>query len=116
MNAAINLVNYLYHSKDLYIQYTRSASGNNPQIYERGETVNLRKSMEERLVASTPSPVSNSPDLYIDADYAGDVYTRRSTSGMIIVMNGGPIAWSSRLQNCVHNLQPNQRFMHALIA
>jgi hypothetical protein len=40
----------------------------------------------------------NEPNLYIDADFAGDKITRRSTSGMICFMNGGPISWSSRLQ------------------
>jgi len=54
--------------------------------------------MEERLEASVPEAESNSPDLYIDADYAGDLNTRRSTSGMIMMMNGGAICWSSRLQ------------------
>jgi hypothetical protein len=33
-----------------------------------------------------------------DADFAGDANTRRSTSGMITMMNGGPISWWSRLQ------------------
>jgi hypothetical protein len=36
--------------------------------------------------------------MYCDADYAGDKNTRRSTSGMIIMMNGGPISWNSKLQ------------------
>lgn len=37
---------------------------------------------------------------YTDADYAGDSDTRRSTSGFIFLMNTGPVAWSSRRQNC----------------
>jgi hypothetical protein len=53
---------------------------------------------EQRLVASVPEPEANSPDLYIDADYAGDTETRRSTSGFLIMMNGRPVVWSSRLQ------------------
>jgi len=39
--------------------------------------------------------------MYCDADYAGDKETRRSTSGMIVMMNGGSISWSSRLQQLV---------------
>jgi len=99
MQAAINLVNYLYNSRDLFIRYSKGDFGNVPELYEKGSKVDEAKSIEERLVASTPEPAANSPALFIDADFAGDVaYTRRSTSGMICMMNGGPISWSSRLQ------------------
>jgi hypothetical protein len=96
MEAAINLVNYLYNSRNLFIQYSRAERGNNPEVFEKDWS--QHKSMEKRLRASKPSGTAESPDLYIDADYAGDPNTRRSTSGMITIMNGGPISWSSRLQ------------------
>ncbi len=38
---------------------------------------------------------------FTDADFAGDTDTRRSTSGYVFLLNGGPIAWSSRRQKCV---------------
>lgn len=38
---------------------------------------------------------------YTDSDYAGNIHTRRSTSGFIFMLNGGPVAWSSRRQKCV---------------
>jgi heptaprenylglyceryl phosphate synthase len=38
---------------------------------------------------------------YADADLAGDVGTRKSTSGYCIVMNGGLVQWSSKLQATV---------------
>ena len=96
MEAAINLVNYLFNSQDLYIQYTRSVQGNDPQVFEKDWS--QRKSIEGRLQAGKPEGAPHSPDLFIDADYAGDANTRRSTSGMVVMMNGGPISWSSRLQ------------------
>ena len=94
---------YLYGTRDWYIEYTRSSTGNSPIIYEKGEEVEPVKprTIEERLQASTPSSHPNSADLYIDADFAGDKVTRRSTSGMIVMMNNGPISWSSRLQKLV---------------
>jgi hypothetical protein len=97
MQAALNLVSYMYHTRDLVIQYRRSELGNEPEFYEKGSEV-ISKTMEERLKASVPEAKPNSPDLYIDADYAGDLNTRRSTSGMIMMMNGGAVCWSSRLQ------------------
>ena len=38
----------------------------------------------------------NRLQVFADSDYAGDE-TRKSTYGRVIMMNGGPIAWSSTL-------------------
>jgi transposase InsO family protein len=38
---------------------------------------------------------------YSDSDYAGDVETRRSTTGYLFLLNGGPISWASQKQPCV---------------
>ena len=35
---------------------------------------------------------------YADADYAGDKGTRRSTTGVIFLLNGAAISWGSKLQ------------------
>jgi hypothetical protein len=146
MTAVLNLVQYMYHTRDWYIQYTRSQDpGNTPEMFEQGNyalheksyhnTLSNRKrihdnlsqhvissipadtlpsklpaksrkqfvaaitrTIEERLVASTPTPLPNDPNHYSDADLGGCKVTRRSTSGNITMMNGGPIVWGSRLQ------------------
>ena len=38
---------------------------------------------------------------YTDSDMAGDVDSRRSTSGYLITFGGGAVAWQSKLQKCV---------------
>jgi histone deacetylase 1/2 len=38
---------------------------------------------------------------YSDADFGGDTDTRRSTSGSIFMLAGGPISWNSKLQSTV---------------
>ena len=37
----------------------------------------------------------------IDADMAGDVDSRKSTSGYLITFSGVVVSWQSRLQKCV---------------
>ena len=106
LQAARNVVNYLFATRDLSIRYVRSAQAHEPFIYEKGSEVPARGqkqkkravTIEERLVASTPQPSPNAPDLFVDADFGGDPVSHRSTSGMVIIFNGGPITWSSRLQ------------------
>ena len=39
--------------------------------------------------------------VYSDADWAGDLKTRKSTSGMLFLLAGGAISRASRLQTCV---------------
>lgn len=39
--------------------------------------------------------------VFSDSDYAGDLKTRRSTTGYICMLNGAPIAWCSRRQPIV---------------
>lgn len=39
--------------------------------------------------------------VYVDADYAGDLDTRRSTSGFLFIIGNSPISWYSRLQHCI---------------
>ena len=38
---------------------------------------------------------------YSDADWAGDVNDRKSTSGYLFMMSGAPVSWKSRKQACV---------------
>jgi hypothetical protein len=47
--------------------------------------------------SATPSPLQG----YCDSDYAGDLVGRKSTTGWVWLMNGGPISWQSKLQSVV---------------
>ncbi len=38
---------------------------------------------------------------YSDADWAGDLDSRRSTTGYVVYAGGGPISWKSKLQSTI---------------
>ena len=48
---------------------------------------------------------------YADADFAGDLDGRKSTSGYIFTMCGGPVAWSSRLQRSISQSTTEAEFV-----
>lgn len=53
---------------------------------------------------------------YSDADFAGDLDTRRSTSGNICMVNGGPVAWSSQRQRCTSQSTTEAEYVAANMA
>ena len=81
----------MYATKEYGITYTRE-SGGSPHItaytHARKNKIAVDDSFGDNTLIGT----------YCDADLAGDEDTRKSTSGLVIVMHGGVICWSSRLQ------------------
>ncbi|KAH9136201.1 hypothetical protein AeRB84_018564 [Aphanomyces euteiches] len=61
----------------------------------------LKGTQDYGLLYSKSDKEDFTTDLYVDADYANDTSTRRSTSGFVLFLNGCLISWKSKLQNIV---------------
>jgi len=53
---------------------------------------------------------------YVDADWAGDIDGRRSTTGFIFTLNGGPISWVSKRQSTVATSTAEAEYVAAAMA
>ena len=58
----------------------------------------LKGTVNRGVVYSKPD---NEIKIYCDADFGGDLDTRKSTTGLLITIGGGSIVWSSKLQGTV---------------
>ena len=99
VKAAKACVQYLYNTKDLSIHYgPTNEQPNEPTVFEAG-----RKPPEPSQSSANTQPANDptDPEAFVDADYAMDKATRKSTTGGVIFLNGGPISWSSRQQKIV---------------
>ena len=55
-------------------------------------------------------------DGYTDADFAGDVDTRRSTTGYVFLLNGGAVSWASKVQHTVAQSTTEAEYMSVAAA
>ena len=58
----------------------------------------LRGSSKLCLIFGDSKPILEG---YVDANWAGDLNGRKSTSGYLFTFARGPVSWQSRLQKCV---------------
>lgn len=55
-------------------------------------------------------------ECYADADWAGEIPGRKSTSGCLIIFGGNPIYWHCKKQTCVASSTTEAEFISAAIA
>ena len=87
VRAAKRTVMYLFNTRKLGITYRRPRS------------IDVERKNIPIIHEGAKHPLDNGLNLlqtFADSDYAGDE-TKRSTYGTTVMMNGGPIAWSSTL-------------------
>jgi hypothetical protein len=73
-------------------------------IFFRGRT--FKESRSPRLICT----------MYSDADFAGDPVMRKSTTGIVFMVNCAPILWKSKLQTIVAQSTCEAEFVAAMIS
>ena len=53
---------------------------------------------------------------FSDADWAGDIDNRKSTSGYLFKVGGGPVSWRSRKQTCLALSTAEAKYMSLTLA
>lgn len=61
----------------------------------------IKGSLDYKITYGGQGNSSLKPYGYVDADYGGDRDTRRSCSGHVLFMAGGPVAWGAKYQPTV---------------
>jgi len=92
VEAAQQVIRYLFATKEYGITYSRDAVGA-PHVY-----LHSRKSS---LAVEDSLRDSRNVIAYADADLAGDEDTRKSTTGFALLLHGGVVSWMSKLQSTV---------------
>ena len=74
---------------------------NNPTLEDWVNTIKILGYLKFTINYGLKFDSKNRITAYSDADYAGDLTTRRSTTGYVITIGKTPISWCSKLQPCV---------------
>ena len=76
----------------------------------------LRLTYDQGITYRDPGPTLRNKLLgWVDSDFAADPDTRRSVSGYILSLNGGPVAWKSKRQSCTTLSSAEAEFVAASI-
>lgn len=72
-------------------------------LYHQPDWSGFYDQLEEELPPRMPEPLGNpvTMHVFVDANHAGNVVTRRSHTGILLLIQNSPILWLSRRQNTV---------------
>ena len=112
LQQAVNIFYYLKHNNRSYIVMdpTRFDVEWKPRVEGEHSPLERAKAMKDLypdaaqlLPHNIPEPRGEEVDinLFVDADHAGNRVTRRSHSGIIIMLNMAPVMWFSKKQNTI---------------
>ena len=82
---------------------SKHSSKPSPRHFEAAKSLlrYLKTTLDYCITYSSAAPLGFSPNIFSDANHAGCLETARSTTGFVVIMNGGAVHWSSKRQPTV---------------
>jgi hypothetical protein len=89
-----------------------------PTHFTKHDWHDFYRGAQEKIPAVYPEPLGNYVSMYcfVDADHASDRATRKSHTGVLILLNRAPIIWYSKRQPGVETSTHGSEFMAMKIA
>lgn len=105
MKAMQRLFGYLKHHPKLRIEFDTKLPDHTHYESPKFDWFEFYGKCSEELPPNMPTPKGNPVKLtaFFDADHAGCLVTRRSTTGMLLFLNNTPIQWYSKRQATVES-------------
>ena len=120
MQALQRVFGYLKHYANgmIPIDIAPAPIRNNAIITKGQNWIEFYPDAEEDIPMKMPDPMGNEAQLtvYVDADHARDQVTRRSVTGIILLVNNTPLIWISKRQKTVESSTYGSELVAARIA
>jgi hypothetical protein len=105
---------YLHKHDKSSIAFDPSDPGFDPNDFIEQDWSEFYGDVQEELPPMMPEPLGflvTSISVFVDANHAGNVVTRRSHTGIVIFLQNTPIIWHSRRQNTVETSMFGSEFV-----
>jgi hypothetical protein len=113
LEAAYHIFAYLAKHDKSRIIFDSSDQEPTDPTYHRPDWSAFYKNQEEELPPKMPEPLGKPVTIhvFVDANHAGNVVTRRSHTGILLFIQNSPILWLSRRQNTVETSTCGSEFV-----
>jgi hypothetical protein len=118
LEAVLRIFGYLKQHKNSKLVFDPHIRDFPDESFASHDWTEMYPDAKEELPDHAPEPLGRAVQInvFVDAAHADDLITRRSTTGIIIFVNGTPIRWYSKRQNSVESSTYGSEFVAMRIA
>ena len=116
----LRMFGYLKHHLKHRIEFDPIPPDFSNVLFLQHDWTNHHPDITSDMPDDAPLPLKGAPEIaitgYVDASFASDIVTRRSTTGALIFLNRTPIKWHSKRQNTIETSTYGAELVAARIA
>ena len=118
MDTVLRVFAYLKQHKNSKLVFDYRQKDIPEEMFQQYDWTEMYPDAQEEIPEGMPEPLGQSVriSVFADAAHADDLVTRRSTTGIIVFINGTPIRWYSKRQNTVEGSTYGSEFIALRIA